>query len=64
MALDTVVGTMAAQQHPEVFQGEPGDLQPGLDGLLAQRLEQERLPGPRWAAQHEVLAAVHPFQGS
>ena len=39
-------------------------LQPVLDGLLAEGLEQERLPGPGRAADDQVLPAVHPFQGA
>jgi len=54
---------VAAQQGADVFQGEPGHAQSLLDGVLAEGLEQERLAGPGRPADHEVLAAVHPFQG-
>jgi hypothetical protein len=52
-----------AQQHAEVFEAEPGDPQALLDGVVAEGFEQERLPGPRRSADHEVLAATDPFQG-
>ena len=35
----------------------------GLDDGLAEGFEEERLPGPGWPADDEVLAAVDPFQG-
>ena len=39
-------------------------LQPVLDGLLAQGLEQERLAGPGRPADHQVLPPADPFQGA
>ena len=39
-------------------------LQPGVDGVLAEGFEQERLAGPGRAADDQVLPAVDPFQGA
>jgi predicted DNA-binding transcriptional regulator AlpA len=59
---DRVVGAVRADQRPELLQGEPGDVLPGLDGRLAQGLEQERLARPGRAADDEVLVPADPFQ--
>jgi hypothetical protein len=61
---DGVVGAVPAQQDAEVFEGEPGDPQALLDGVLAERLEQEGLPGARGSADDQVLPAVYPLQGA
>jgi hypothetical protein len=54
---------MAADRHAERFEGEPGDVHPGFDGLLADGFEEERLAGPgRRAADDQVLPAADPFQ--
>lgn len=53
---------MSPQQHAEVFEGEPSDLQPGIDRLLAQGLEEQRLPCDGRPADHEVLPPSHQFQ--
>lgn len=53
---------MAADQSPEVFDGEPGDGQPGFDRGLPQCLREVRLPGAGRAADAEVLPAPDPLQ--
>jgi hypothetical protein len=55
---------MAAGRHAERFEGEPGDVHPAFDGLLADGFEEERLAGPgpgRRAADDQVLPAADPF---
>ena len=64
MALVTVVAAVAAHQHAERFQAEPGDVQPGLDRLLTEGFQQERLAGAGGSAHDQVLPPVHPFQGA
>ena len=61
---DGVVGAVAAEQDAEVLQGEPGDVQAGLDGLLAEGFEQERLPGPGRARRPRGSPAGAPIPGS
>ena len=61
---DGVVGVVTAQEHAEVLQGETGNLQPLLDRLLREGLEQECLDGPGVLADEEVHLAVQPFQCS
>jgi hypothetical protein len=61
---DRVVGAVAADQHAELFQGEPGDVAAGLDGGLAEGLQQEGLAGAGGAADHQVLVPADPFQGA
>jgi hypothetical protein len=51
-----------ADQHAELFEGEPGDMLSCFDGGLAEGFEQERLAGARGAADDEVLVPADPFQ--
>ena len=55
---------MPAQQHTEVLQAEPGDVESGFDFLLTEGFEQERFPGAGWSAHDQVLPAPDPFQGT
>src|SRR5665811_1699977 len=41
-----VVSAMSAQQDAEVLEGEPGNAQSLLDGVLSEGLQQEGLAGP------------------
>jgi len=61
---DGVVGAVPADQHAELLEGEPGDVAAGLDGGLAESLEQEGLAGARRSADHQVLVPAEPFQGA
>jgi hypothetical protein len=61
---DRVVSAVTAHQHPEGFEGEPGDVAAGFDGGLAEGFEQEGLAGARGAADHQVLRPADSFQGA
>jgi len=43
---DGVVGAVCPDESAEVLEAEPRDPHAGLDDLLAEGLEEERLPGP------------------
>src|SRR5206468_5443679 len=61
---DGVVGAVAADQRAELVDGEPGHRPAGVDGQLAQRLAEVRLPRPAGPADAQVLAPVDPLQGA
>lgn len=63
-AFDGVVGAVGVDEAAEVLEGEPGHPPSGLHDELAEGFEQERLAGAGGGADHQVLAAVHPFQGA
>lgn len=49
---DGVVGAVRADEGAEVLEAEPGDFQALFDGVLAERFEEERLPGAGGPADH------------
>src|SRR5258708_10732045 len=55
---------MTTYQHAQFLEAEQGPLQPGLDGDLAQRLQEERFPGTAGATHDQVLAMTDPLQGA
>lgn len=61
---DAVVGAVASQEHAEPFEGEPGDVQSGFDGLLAERFEQERFAGAGGHTRPGSPRGPDPFQGA
>ena len=61
---DGVVGAVAAHEHAEVFEAEPGDSAAGLDGGLAEGFEEHRFAGAGRSAHHQVLGSADPFQGA
>ena len=60
---DRVVGAVTMDQDAQPLEREPGHLQAGFDRELAERFEEEGLPGPRGAADDQVLAASDPLEG-
>jgi hypothetical protein len=61
-ALVTVSSAQCRRTNtPRSSRAEPGDLEPGLDSLLAEGFEQERLAGPGRSADHEVLPPADPL---
>ena len=65
MALrDGVVGAVAAQQHAEVLQGEPGDLEPVSTACWPRASSRNVLPVPDGPQTTRFSSAVDPFQGA
>src|SRR5260370_1163154 len=53
---------MATDEPPELIEGEPGDVEPLLDGQLAHSFQEMRFPGPTGATQNDVFLAANPLQ--
>jgi len=43
---DRIVGTVAAHQHAQLLEAEPGHFESGLDGELTEPFQEERFAGP------------------
>src|SRR5579884_2487842 len=61
---DGVVDPVSSHQAAEILDREPGHRLLGVEGEVAEGLEQVALACPRWTTDHEVLVALHPLEGA
>src|SRR5579859_4991923 len=55
---------MTAYQRPQFLEAEPGHLQTGLNGGLAERLQEERFSGAAGSTYNQIFMAADPLQGA